>query len=65
LVNLEELHLIFSLDDLEELKGVMEKVSKSLNKIVLSSDLFVSKESKEYLKSLRNNIKVEIIGPKI
>lgn len=60
-VNLEELHLVFTLDDIEELKSSIENLD--IKKLVISGDLFSTPESKEYLKSLRSKIKVEIEGP--
>lgn len=59
--NLEELHLVFTLDDLEELKSLIEGLK--LKKLVISGDLFLTPESKDYLKSLKSKMKVEIKGP--
>jgi hypothetical protein len=61
--NLEELHLIYTLDELEYLKNAIE--GTNLKKLVVSGDLFTSKEGKDYLKSLKNEIKVELVGPLI
>lgn len=61
--NLEELHLIFTLDDLEDLKSLVENVD--VKKLVISGDLVSSPEGKEYLKSLKSKMKVEIEGPLI
>lgn len=59
--NLEELHLVFTLDDVEDLKSSIEGLN--LKKLVVSGDLFNTPESKEYLKSLKSKMKVEIQGP--
>lgn len=61
LSNLEELHVVFTLDDIEDLKSSIEGLN--LKKLVVSGDLFSTPESKEYLKSLKNKMKVEIQGP--
>lgn len=62
--NLKELHLLFTLDDLNQLKSNIENLN-SIDKLVLSSDLFLSKEDKNYLKELKNKFNVEIKGPMI
>lgn len=59
--NLEELQLIFTLDNLEQLKETLDKVS--IKKLVVSGDLFSTKESKNYLKELKSKFKIEIVGP--
>lgn len=58
---LEELHLIFTLDGIEDLKKSLNGLN--IKKLVVSGDLFSSPEDKEYLKSLKREIKVEIVGP--
>lgn len=61
--NLEELHLIYTLDDLEDLQKSIEGIN--LKKLVVSGDIFSSTEGKDYLKSLKSRIKVELVGPVI
>ena len=59
---LEELHLIYSLDSAQDLEKSIEGLN--LNKLVISGDL-VTKESKSFINSLKRRMKVEIIGPVI
>lgn len=59
---LEELHLIYSLDSPQDLEKSIEGLN--LNKLVISGDL-VTKESKSFINSLKRRMKVEIIGPVI
>lgn len=61
--NLEELHLIYTLDDLEDLQKSIEGIN--FKKLVVSGDIFSSTEGKDYLKSLKSRIKVELVGPVI
>lgn len=61
--NLEELHLIYTLDSLEELSQIIETLN--LSKLVISGDLVSGKEGKSYLNELKRKMKVEIIGPVI
>jgi hypothetical protein len=62
--NLEELHIVYTVDSLEELKDLTENLN--IKKLVLSGDLIKDKSSKEYIQGLRKNgIKVEIVGPVI
>jgi hypothetical protein len=59
--NLEELHLIYTVD-FNEFKGIVEELK--LKKIVISGDLASGKENKNYINSLKSKgIKVETIGP--
>ena len=59
---LEELHVVYTLDTMQELKDLTENLS--VKKLVLSGDLIKDKESKEYINSLRKSgIKVEVVGP--
>lgn len=59
--NLEELHLIFTLDKMDDLKYLLKDVD--IKKLVVSGDLFSSPEGKKYLNSLKRETKVEIVGP--
>lgn len=59
---LEELHLIYSLDSAQDLEKSIEGLN--LNKLVISGDL-VTKESKSFINSLKRRMRVEIIGPVI
>lgn len=62
--DLTELHLIYTLDNFDELKTIIENnKDNKLEKLVISGDLFSTKESKEYLKELKKNKKIEIEGP--
>jgi hypothetical protein len=62
--NLEELHIVYTVDTLEELKDITENLS--IKKLVLSGDLIKDKSSKEYIQNIRKQgIKVEIVGPVI
>jgi hypothetical protein len=61
---LEELHIIYTLDTIEELKDLTENLK--IKKLVLSGDLIKDKESKIQVNQLRQRgIKVEIVGPVI
>ena len=62
--NLEELHIVYTLDTIEELKDLTENLG--IKKLVLSGDLIKDKESKIQVNQLRQRgIKVEIVGPVI
>jgi len=61
--DLEELHLIYTLDSLDELKTAISNTN--LSKLVVSGDLVSGKEGKSYLSELKRKMKVEIIGPVI
>lgn len=66
LTNLEELHLIYTLDNIEELKTVLEDL-QSIKKLVISGDL-MTKSTKKYFNELKQKgikIKVETVGPVI
>lgn len=58
---LEELHLVYTLSNIDNLKNIIDKIN--IKKLVISGDLYSNKSSKEYIKELRKKIKVEIIGP--
>jgi hypothetical protein len=60
---LEELHLIYTLDSLDELKTTLENVN--VKKLVLSGDLLSDRESKDFVNSLKNRMKISIVGPVI
>jgi hypothetical protein len=61
--NLEELHLIYTLDSLEELSKTIDPLN--LSKLVISGDLVSGKEGKSFINELKRKMKVEIIGPVI
>ena len=62
--NLEELHIIYTLDTIEEIKDLTENLG--IKKLVLSGDLIRDKEAKAQINQVRNRgIKVEIVGPVI
>lgn len=62
--NLEELHIVYTLDTIEELKDLTENLG--IKKLVLSGDLIRDKESKAQVNQLKQRgIKVEIVGPVI
>jgi hypothetical protein len=61
---LEELHVLFTLDNIDELNGLI--TNKSLKKVVISGDLLKSKEDKKKINLIKQKgIKVEIVGPVI
>lgn len=61
--NLEELHFIYTLDSIEELKQAIEGVN--LKKLGISGDL-LTKESKKFFDSLKSKgIRIEVVGPSI
>lgn len=60
---LKELHLIYTIDSLEELINMTKGLEK-LEKLTLSGDLLSQKEAKEYVNELkRKGVKVETVGP--
>jgi hypothetical protein len=61
---LEELHIVYTLDTIEELKDLTENLK--IKKLVLSGDLVRDKEAKAQINQVRQRgIKVEIVGPVI
>ena len=61
---LEELHIVYTLDTIEELKDLTENLK--IKKLVLSGDLIKDKEAKAQVNQLRKNgIKIDIVGPVI
>lgn len=63
ILDLEELSLLYTVDYLKDIKKIIENLD--LKKLTISSDLYSSKKQKEYFNSLKNKIKIEVIGPKI
>jgi hypothetical protein len=62
--NLEELHIVYTLDTIEELRDLTENLK--IKKLVLSGDLVRDKEAKAQINQVRQRgIKVEIVGPVI
>lgn len=62
--NLEELHLVYTLDSLEDAKEALSNTK--LKKLVISGDISSTKEAKSFINDLRRNgTKVEIVGPVI
>jgi len=61
---LEELHLIYTLDDIEDLDKYIRGL-ENLKKLVISGDLITNKSDKEFISSLKKKMKVEIVGPVI
>lgn len=62
--NLEELHIVYTLDTIEEIKDLTENLG--IKKLVLSGDLLRDKEAKAQINQVRSRgIKVEIVGPVI
>ena len=62
--NLEELHIVYTLDTIEELRDLTENLK--IKKLVLSGDLIRDKEAKAQINQVRQRgIKVDIIGPVI
>jgi hypothetical protein len=58
---LDELHLVYTLDSLKELNEAIKNTN--LSKLVISGDLVSGKEGKSYINELKRRMKVEIIGP--
>jgi hypothetical protein len=62
--NLKELHLIYTLDTLMDMKEAL--LNLHLDKLVISGDLINDKKSKELITDLRRSgTKVEVVGPQI
>jgi hypothetical protein len=62
--NLEELHIVYTLDTIEEIKDLTENLK--IKKLVLSGDLIKDKEAKAQINQVRQRgIKVDIVGPVI
>lgn len=62
--NLEELHLIYTLDSIKQLERAISGVEK-LRKVVISGDLY-TKQAKPFFDSLKSRgIKIEVTGPSI
>ena len=62
--NLKELHLIYTLDTLMDMKEAFSNLH--LEKLVISGDLINDKASKELISDIRKRgTKVEIVGPQI
>jgi ribosomal protein S17E len=63
---LKELHLIYTINSLEEFIRITENLK--LDKLVISGDLLSDKKSKEYINELKKKtkgLKIETIGPVI
>lgn len=61
---LDELHLIYTLDSVDELLAMVNNIS--VKKLVISGDLITGKEAKEKIQEIRKSgIKLEIVGPVI
>ena len=61
---LEELQILYTLDTFSDMKEGFSNLK--VKKLVISGDLIVDKQTKEYLSELRRSgIKVEIVGPQI
>jgi hypothetical protein len=62
--NLEELHLVYTLDSIEDIKESLTNLK--IKKLVLSGDLITDKSVKEFINELRKRgIRIEIVGPVI
>lgn len=62
--NLEELHIVYTIDDIEQMENVIKNLK--LKKLVISGDLASGKENKKYINSIKSKgVKVETIGPVI
>jgi hypothetical protein len=62
--NLKELHLVYTLDTLTDMKEAL--LNLHLDKLVISGDLTSDKESKELITNIKKSgTKVEIVGPQI
>ena len=63
LKNLNELYLVYTIDD-NELIPITRGIE--LKRLVISGDLLSNKENKNYLNDLRKKgVKIEIVGPVI
>lgn len=61
---LEELQILYTLDTFSDMKEGFSNLK--VKKLVISGDLIVDKQTKEYVSELRRSgIKVEIVGPQI
>ncbi len=61
---LEELQIIYTLDSLMDMKEAFTNLN--IKKLVISGDLIVDKQTKDYISELRRGgLKVEIVGPQI
>jgi hypothetical protein len=62
--NLEELHLIYTLDDAKEINNIISDI-KSLKKLVISGDI-ASGDGKKIINELKSKgLKIETVGPVI
>lgn len=62
--SLEELHIVYTLDTIEELRELTDNLK--IKKLVLSGDLIKDKEAKAQINQVRQRgIKVDIVGPVI
>jgi hypothetical protein len=62
--NLKELHLIYTLDTLMDMKEAL--LNLNLDKLVISGDLVNDKESKDLITNIKKSrTRVEIVGPQI
>ena len=60
-LDLEEIHLIYTLDSDELLESILGNLT--YKKLIVSGDLLLDKENKKFLKDLkRKGVKVEIVG---
>ena len=61
---LEELQILYTLDSLIDMKDAFTNLK--IKKLLISGDLIVDSQTKDYISELRRNgIKVEIVGPQI
>ena len=62
--NLDELHLIYTLENNDELVNLTKGLK--IKKLIISGDMASSKEAKQYIGKLKSaGVKVEILGPVI
>ena len=59
-VSLEELHLIYTLEDVEELKAIN---LGDIKELTISGDIVSTPEGKEYINELKKTIKIKTVGP--
>ena len=60
--NLDELQLIYTLDNNTDLKNLLSQTT--VKRLEISGDLLSSKDNKSYIKSLKSNgVQVKIVGP--